>query len=340
MKHGNNYQNRRVFLKSVAVLAAGTVMAPALRVLPAEAGTILVRTEEQRILMGTIVGMSVMAPSRLQGEEGIGRAYEEINRLVAILSRFDSGTALSVLNEQGRLSGSPQELLDVLDYSRQMHDSSGGRFDVTIAPVVNLLERTKGRPDASDLRNALALVDAGRLSRQGSSLRFGFSGMAATLDGVAKGYIADRAAEVLQGAGIEHFMVDAGGDIRVQGSSTGSGSPWRIAIEDPDKQGHYPAVIAMRSGAVATSGGYEVFFDPQKKSHHLVNPETGASPTYVKSVSVQAPTVMQADGLATALSLMHPREALHLTNSLSGHACLLVTSTGARLASDNWGVVL
>ena len=47
-----------------------------------------------------------------------------------------------------------------------------------------------------------------------------------------------------------------------------------------------------------------------------------------------------AMALATALSLMHPREALHLTNSLSGHACLLVTSTGARLASDNWGVVL
>ena len=59
--------------------------------------------------------------------------------------------------------------------------------------------------------------------------------------------------------------------------------------------------------------------------------------TLGRSVSVKAPTVKEADGLATALSLMHPREALRLTESLPGHDCLLVTSTGARLTSPNWG---
>jgi len=337
MKHGNHTQDRRDFLKKMAVIAGGAALAPALRVIPAMAASGLAVTTEKRMLMGTIVGLTVMTPSKAQGQEAIGLAFEEVNRLIGIFSRFESGTALSVLNSSGRLSGSPQELLQVLEHGSALHKQSGGRFDMTIAPVVNLMERTNGRPDSKELKNALALVDSRRLSRQGRDLKFTVSGMEATLDGIAKGFIADKASDTLKNAGVSHFMVDAGGDIRVQGSPKGDGRPWRIAIEDPDKNGDYPSVIEMRSGAVATSGGYEVYFDQSRKSTHLINPETGASPQYIKSVSVQAPTVMQADGLATALSIMSPREALRLTSSLPGHSCLLVTSTGARLSSANWG---
>lgn len=337
MKHGTHTQDRRDFLKRMAVLAGGAALAPALRVIPAFAASSLAATTDKRMLMGTIVGLTVMTPTKAQGEEAIGLAFEEINRLIGVFSRFDSGTAVFSLNSNGRLSGSPQELLQVLDHGAALHQQSGGRFDMTIAPVVNLMERSNGRPDPKELKDALALVDSGRLSRRGSDLKFTMTGMEATLDGIAKGFIADSASEVLKNVGVEHFMVDAGGDIRVQGSPKGDDRPWRIAIEDPDKHGDYPSVIELRSGAVATSGGYEVYFDQSRTSTHLINPETGGSPQYIKSVSVQAPTVMQADGLATALSLMSPREALRLVASLPGHSCLLVTSTGARLASSNWG---
>jgi thiamine biosynthesis lipoprotein len=337
MKHATQIHDRRAFLKTLGILAAGAAVAPALRVLPAHAASGLSKTTEQRMLMGTFVGMTVLAPSRQQGEEAIGRAYAEIERQVGIFSRFDSSTALSTLNTHGRLSGAPRELLDVVSFSGELFHRSGGKFDATIAPVVNLLERTHGKPDARELKDALALVDGSRLRRSGSSLRFDAAGMSATLDGVAKGYIADCAANVLTKSGVTHFLIDAGGDIRVGGASDGVARPWHVAIEDPDKQGHYPAVIELSSGAVATSGGYEVYFDTARKSHHLVNPGTGSSPQYVRSVSVKAPTVREADGLATALSIMPPREALKLTDSLPGHACLLVTSTGARISSSRWG---
>lgn len=336
MKQGIHINDRRAFLKSMAVFAGAAALAPVLRVLPASAAANLHRTAEQRMLMGTFVGMTVLAPSASQGQEAIGRAFEDVERLIGIMSRFDSGSALSALNDHGRLQGAPQELLHVVDHSLALHRQSSGRFDITVGPVVNLLKQANGKPDSKDLREALALVDAGRLRKSGSNLSFAASGMSATLDGVAKGYIADSAAEALKRHGIEHFMIDAGGDIRVQGSPKGDDRPWRIAIEDPEKQGNYPSVIEMRSGAVATSGGYEVFFNSSRTSHHLINPETGTSPQYIKSVSVQAPTVMQADGLATALSLMHPREALALVATLPGHSCLLVTSTGARIPSPDW----
>jgi thiamine biosynthesis lipoprotein len=336
MKHGTHTQDRRVFLKSLAILAGSATLAPFIRVLPAMASSSLIQTSEQRILMGTFVNMTVLAPSRTLGQEAIGRAFEEVRRQIGIFDRFDSVTALSTLNQNGRLNGAPQELLDVVDFSATLSRNSAGRFDITIAPVVNLLQRTHGKPDSKELREVLNLVNASELRQNGNDLHFTSPGMAATLDGVAKGFIADRAAEVLMSHGVENFLVDAGGDIRAQGSPEGLERPWRVAIEDPEKGGDYPSIINLRSGAVATSGGYEVFFDPKMKSHHLVSPSNGSSPQYIRSVSVQAPTVMQADGLATALSLMSPREALRLTSSMPGHSCLLVTSTGARLTSSEW----
>jgi thiamine biosynthesis lipoprotein len=337
MKQATYTQDRRAFLKTLGILAAGAAVAPAVQVLPAFAAAGMSRMTEQRMLMGTFVSMTVLTPSRQLGEEAMGRAFAEIERQVGIFSRFDSTTALSALNSHGRLASAPKELVDVVSFSGELFRRSSGRFDATIAPVVNLLERSGGKPDAVDMKEALALVDGSRLRCSGSTLSFAASGMAATLDGVAKGYIADSAADALVGAGVVHFLIDAGGDIRVGGSADGLSRPWRVAIEDPDKQGNYPAVIDLTSGAVATSGGYEVFYDQAKKSNHLVNPETGASPQYVRSVSVKAPTVREADGLATALSIMHPREALRLTDSLPGHSCLLVTSTGARIPSSHWG---
>jgi thiamine biosynthesis lipoprotein len=221
-----------------------------------------------------------------------------------------------------------------MNFSDELFRSSNGLFDVTVAPVVNLLARTHGKVDKKRLNEALELVDATKVVCRNDNIRLGASGMAITLDGVAKGYIADRAADVLHRTGMA-YMVDAGGDIRVHGSP--ENRPWRIAVQDPDKNGNYPAVIELRSGAVATSGGYESSFNQSGTAHHLLNPDTGLSPQYVRSVSVKAPTVMQADGLATALSLMHPREALRLTNTMPGHACLLVTTSGVHLTSRNWG---
>jgi len=147
----------------------------------------------------------------------------------------------------------------------------------------------------------------------------------------------DQAAKTLRQLGVQDFLVNGGGEILVGSSPANGAKPWRVAIEDPEKMGNYPDIIDMRSGAVATSGGYETYFDPDKRHNHLVDPRTGASPRFIRSVSVQAPTTMEADALATALSLLHPRQALDLVSRLPRRECLLITDTGAKLASPGWG---
>ena len=109
-----------------------------------------------------------------------------------------------------------------------------------------------------------------------------------------------------------------------------------MAVEDPRKRGRYPQALALTTGgAIATSGGYEIFYDAAQRHTHLVSPATGQSPA-LASVTVTAPDGLMADALATALSVMPPREALALADSLPGCACCLLRRDGLLRASGRW----
>jgi thiamine biosynthesis lipoprotein len=153
--------------------------------------------------------------------------------------------------------------------------------------------------------------------------------MGITLDGIAKGYIVDRMAEVLLGNGVGNFLINAGGDIRTAGTKE-EGLPWTVAVQDPTKQHQFPDVVQMTGGAVATSGGYE------RSYHHIVHSETGALPEYSASVTVFAPTAMAADAMATTLFAMKPGDGLKLIDTLPGHECLIIDDLGAQRRSEGW----
>lgn len=170
---------------------------------------------------------------------------------------------------------------------------------------------------------------------EGRTVRLMRGGMHLTLDGVAKGRIVDLASETLAAHGVRDHLIDAGGDIRVQGVPEPD-RDWQVAVRDPfdGTAGERLRLPAKRFGAVATSGGYEVFYDPEHQYTHLVDPRTGLSPRALASVTVMAPTVRAADGLATALSVMAPVQALRLVESLPECECLLIDAAGTRHPSS------
>jgi thiamine biosynthesis lipoprotein len=159
--------------------------------------------------------------------------------------------------------------------------------------------------------------------------------MGITLDGIAKGYIVDRAAEILSRHGIGNHLINAGGDIRTSGAAA-KGKPWTIAVQDPAKGREYPAVITMTSGAIATSGNYEVFYDNEKMFHHIIDSRTGYSPEQTTSVTVQAPTVMDADALSTSVFVMAPAGGIAFINGRPGCECFVVENSGATHRSTGW----
>ena len=213
-----------------------------------------------------------------------------------------------------------------------------GIYDVTVQPVIDLFRAHRNPSgeltlDDSELRAARALVGRRGLQVSGADLSFARSGMGITLDGIAKGYIADRVSAVLTSAGVKNHLVNAGGDIMASGHKS-PGVPWRVAVQSPTGPA-YAGELSLSGKAIATSGSYEIYYDASRRHHHLINPASGFSPA-VGSVSVVAGTAMEADTLATALSILPPTDALKLVQGLPGRECCILSPDGCIYTSPGW----
>jgi thiamine biosynthesis lipoprotein len=334
--------DRRSFLKLSGLLGLGVASA-GLVPIPAEAVKFnekLYKVSKTRLAMGTVVSMTLIHSSRDKAEEAMGRAFGEIDRLTGLMSRFDEATAVAQLNREGYLKGIPPEVTQVIGRALDYHRVSRGAFDITVKPVVDLFKEKFGgtkktAPTEKELKRALELVDARQIEIKDRTVRFRTPGMGITLDGIAKGYIVDRASGILSEHGIENHLINAGGDIRTMGTRLDR-KPWTVAVQDPQKKRHYPDIIHMRDGAVATSGDYEIYFDREKMFHHIVNPGTGRSPELTASVSVVADTTMEADALSTSVFVMSPEKGAAFINTLPRCECLVIAKDGGQVKSGGW----
>jgi len=293
-----------------------------------------------RRAMSTRVSIAAIHPSRHLLEDAAEKALEEMDRLIDLLNRFDSTSAVGVLNSEGRLFGAPPELTALLERSAVVHQASGGAFDVTVQPLVDLLHGSPsvagGEPvDETAWREALERTGAADVHVRGSDVSLERDGMGITLDGIAKGYIVDAMAAVLESHGIDRFLIDAGGDIRTSGLRE-DGRGWLIAVRDPRHGGVLPGALRLSAGAVATSGGYEARYDPEGSWHHIVSSRTGRSPADVLSVTVTGPNVYAADALATAVLLMSPGQGVGFIDSLPGFECMVIDAAGRQSLSAGW----
>lgn len=338
----NRYINRRDFLKISGIAGLGLATLPIGAPL-AEAVKFdrkLYKVSKSRTGMGTMVSITVFDPSKDRAEEAIATAFEEIERLTKMMSRFDPDTPVSRLNRHGFLKETPHELSFLINKSIYYHQISNGLFDITVKPVLDLFDKSfrgpkRVMPNEEKIAELLRLVDSKQISINGKTILFKNGGMGITLDGIAKGFIVDKAIEKLMEQGIKHALINAGGDIRTIGDK-GNNRPWKIAIEDPQKKKNYPDMVAITNSSIATSGNYEVFFDQEKIFHHIVNPKSGLSPVINLSVSVQASTAIDADALSTALFILDPARGTRLINSLSDCQSLMITRDQKKIRSNGW----
>ncbi|UCC82642.1 MAG: FAD:protein FMN transferase [Gemmatimonadota bacterium] len=293
-----------------------------------------------RPAMGTYVSISALARSRERAEQAIGSAFQEMDRLVKLLNRFDGASAVTCLNQQGRLRDAPPEVSTVIERSLHYHEICAGAFDISVKPLLDLFQKdpsgaTGDEPDRRELASALELVGSRDIEMTGRTIGFRKAGMGITLDGIAKGYIVDRMAAVLSKHRVTDYLINAGGDIRAAGTKE-KRRPWTVAVQDPAKAGDFPDVVHLRDACVATSGSYEIYFDRERLFHHLVSSRTGRSPNLNTSVSVIAPTTMAADALATSVFVMDPHEAVGFVESLPRCECLIIDKDGYQRRSSGW----
>ncbi|OQX18074.1 MAG: hypothetical protein BWK76_08700 [Desulfobulbaceae bacterium A2] len=307
---------RRIFLKKMALALcsvswAGTVMAQSP---PGTRNTR--RVSSRKTLLGTDVSI-VSYHGSVDFAQG---CHEDLFRraevLSAIFSRHDTHSALSYLNATKSMKSAPPELLAVLGTAEHLHALSCGAFDIRVLPMLSLLEQESSPDQLEKMLQKIELAQHNSISIKNGSVCLGAT-TSLTLDGIAKGYIVDKMLELARDLGLEHCLVNAGGDIGCFGGVPGD-APWEIAVYNPFSHGLDPHPVTLRSGAVATSGGY---FKPYAGTyHHILDPLHKISPWHHASVSVIAANAMAADAMATACMVLDtPRaQALLALHSMRG----------------------
>ncbi len=324
--------DRRSFLK-LAGLASGAaalpLVSPAIGLASLERS--LMAAQQTRMLMGTLVSVTVLDPSGARAQEAMDSAFAAMTRLTPLFDRHSPAGALAILNNQGSLRDLTPQLKEVLALCQQVRQATGGAFDPTVAPLVDAMAQSfqvhKRPPARAGLKAVLKAV--GGVAYDGQTLRLTKDGAGLTLDGVAKGYIVDQGLAAIRATGAKHALINAGGDVGVLGDR-GARRPWRVAISDPASPTRPKAVIKLTSGAVATSGDYEVYFDRERLYHHIVNPVTGRSPVSHTSASVRAPSAAMADALSTACFVMPPQRARAFLAQRQGLEGMILTRRGQR----------
>lgn len=321
---------RRLYIFLGAAIVAGACIDPT-------AGHYTI--SDVREALGTTASLTVVARDERAARRSLDLAFAEIDRLQDVLSTYDPEAPLARLNRLGSIDGATPEMLAVLDRARHFWAISGGAFDITVQPVIDLYERTfldLGRaPLPDELDRARSLVDFEQLRVDGNAIALGRAGMRITVDGIAKGFIIDRAVEVLAADGVAAALVDIGGDMRVLGRPQGRRA-WTLGIRHPRDPETFLSTMEVVDAAVATSGDYEHYFVEDLSAHHLIDPRTGLTAREVTSVTVVAPTAMDADALATTVFVLGVEAGLGLVESLEDVDAAIVTAAQEVRTSSGW----
>lgn len=271
-------------------------------------------------------------------ETGIQAQLDEV---VAQMSTWEADSDLSRFNRAGAGTAQvlPQAFCSVLEAALKLAVDTGGAYDPTVGPLVNLwgFGPDGGRaapPSPSELASARARVGWQRMHFDPvmrTAVQPG--GCYVDLSSIAKGYGVDRVAEYLIAQGVQSFLVEVGGELRAHGRKPDGGA-WQIAVETPQDEASAAAVVALDGCSIATSGDYRRYFeDGAGRYSHTIDPRSGRPVTHLlASVTVLHPLCMHADALATALTVLGPEAGMAYANR-HGVAALFVVKTQAGFSS-------
>jgi FAD:protein FMN transferase len=291
--------------------------------------------------MGTSVEITVSRPQPARAEKAVAEAFRECERVDVLMSNYRPDSEVSRItrhagSEEVRVS---PETLEVIERALEFSRMSEGAFDITIGPAFRLWDFRAGKiPDEPSRQEALRRVDWRRVlvDRPKSSVFLQGAGMELDLGAIAKGYAVDLACAAFLRNGVENFLIKIGGEIKAQGESR-PGAPWSIGVQHPRLPSEFIAKIRVRNAAISTSGDYEKFFLKEgKRYHHVLNPATGLPAEGCQSVTVLAPTSMEADALATTVFVLGPEKGLSLVEKMANVHAIIVNRRGSVQISPHW----
>lgn len=290
--------------------------------------------------LGSDVTMTILGASTERANRALDAAFAELETVEQVMSLYRPDSQLCQLNRQRVLTQPHPYLVEVLSASAAASRLSGGAFDITVQPLWDLFAAAhkQGRvPTDDEVADARRAVDWRAVEIGDDCIRLHAPVMAVTLNGVAQGFATDRAVAVLRRHGIEHALVNSG-EIGSLGAKP-NGNDWTVGVQHPRQRDAFVALATLSGRSLSTSGDYETTFSADFSKHHIFDPTTGQSPHETASVSIAAPSAMQADALSTAAMVLGPERTLQLIERLSNVDALLVLKNGRSLRTPGFAEV-
>lgn len=270
-----------------------------------------VEAEKNIFAMDTFMTLRAIGP---EAEEAVEAASKEILRLDAMLSTGNENSVVYRLNQDGEGTAT-EEMKELLAYSEDLYESTGGCFNIAIYPVMQLWGFPTGEyhvPDEKELAQVQGLLDMSQVQfdEESGKITLLQEGMAIDFGGIAKGYTSSRVMEMFEEYGVEAGLINLGGNVHTFRTKT-DGSYWRVAIKNPWNTDAYLGVVEVADEAVITSGGYERYFEEDGQAyHHIIDPATCTpAEAGLTSVTIVSRDGTLADGLSTSLYIMGREKA-------------------------------
>ncbi len=290
----------------------------------------------EKFIMNTLVHITVFCADEHQGAKALDEAFNAFEKVNDLTDRFkNQGKTTSLVSEVSKINNnagiSPvrvsDDTLTILERSNYFSELSGGAFDVSIGPIMDLwgFGSNQHVPGQEEINKALALVDYSKIKIDDdqNTVFLTKPGMCLDLGGVSKGYATDYAVSALRKLGINHAIINAGGNVYALGTKP-DGSLWRVGIQDPRDDGII-AIVSVQDVAVVTSGDYERYFTQGGgRYHHILDPATGGQARDAIQVTIVGDSATEADILSTTLFVLGPEKGFNMVNKLKNNDVVFV----------------
>ncbi len=310
----NRPLTRRRFLGGMGSLVLGAALVPDLRVFFKGTDDGEPPIYQHVPVLGTRVSFAVRHSDARLVRDAIRAAVRAVFDVHQTMTLYEP-SPLTFLNANGleRAQQVPDSLWAVLQASRDLHQQTGGLFDATMGRLNQRLRReaVAGREVPSEARVATMMAGTGwshvSMDEEHRSVCFSHPNTALDFNGIAKGYAVDQAVKALREAGLQHFLVNAGGDLYAAGTASPQSRGWPIRLEQAVPGGGPLRSFEVSERAVATSGnGFQPHGSDGQRIEHLVHPALGVPAGDFVTATALASTAVAADAWATAAFVGDP----------------------------------
>ena len=316
--------SRRRFVTSLS-------LAPLAPLVPLPAGAAPERSRVRRTLMGTLVDITVADTGGADVSLPIEQAFDEMQRLERLMSRFDPASQVSRINrEAGRASVAiAPELMAVLQQARQRAELTRGAFDPALGQLTAQADPGATPLAPARLRQYVEHANSQALELDPAQGRARLNDSLARLDlgGVAKLPILAAGLRQLEKAGLSGCLINGGGDVLA--TARADGQPWRIGIRDACRPDRLLCIVPLKAGVVASSGDYERFamVDGQRV-HHIIDPKSGHPTTGLHGITMVAERHPQVNALGPAAMVAGPALAMSRLQQWGAEQAVLMHTDG------------